>query len=1270
MKKFFLFILLQALVMLCGTARAESTYVTIGNSSSSSSFYVMPYCTDKGNSLTQSIYTASEIGVSGTISKIAYYVSQSTYANNIMGLATDIVEIYMATRTGDTFTSETERLPLSTMTLVYSGNPTLGQSTGWEELTLTTPFEYNGNNLVVAVRKISSTTNSNLRYCYNSTSQKSIYGFSFSSSAGVEQLYYSVWSDRAVTRFQIEQTTFEVGGFKYVVNDKDAKTVSVIANNYSGIVKIPETTEYEGVTYSVTGIGKDAFSGCTSLTYVLLNNGLETIGANAFSGCTSLSSISIPASMTSIADGAFSGCSNLKTVTVDGPVVEKSYTYSSNLKTIFGSQVTKYTIGNNATKIGDYAFDGASNVTSLTMGQNVKEIGQGSFRLCSGLTSLTLPTVLTSIGSSAFQNCSNITEVKIPSSVASIRSFAFSGCESLTKAEFASIESLCSINFTGTQANPLYYAKHLYVDGLEVTDIKIPNSVTRIGSYAFENAQYIKSISIPSSVTSIGESAFWQNNRLEKVDYGSVESLCKINFESASAQPSSEMQIMHLFVNGSEITDLVIPNTVSSIGAYAFYNMQYLKSVHIPSSVTSIGKDAFKYVYGGVKADFESIESLCKISFANEDSNPLSNSNLYVNGIEVKDVVVPNTISSIGDYTFCNATNIESVSIQSSVTDIASSAFEGCSKLATVSIDSPVLVEKTYSSSSDNNLPYLFGSQVTKFIIGDTPTKIGDYTFYQRTGITEVKFGKNIKSIGQRAFYGCTGVTFVVLPEGLTSVGTYAFYGSGMKSLSLPSTLTSIGSYAFGSCSNLNDVYVHYITPPTLSSGFSKYGNLHVYKQMENNYSSQTYWKNFTIVDDIDYQTVTGITFGQPNYTIEVGDLGELTCSVSPSNALLKDVKWSTDDTDIIFVDENTGQFVGLSDGVATVTATSVDYNGFSATVQIYVGNTEREDAIALSQSAIDLRINNSYTLTATQVTNTGSDKPVTWTSSNTSVATVSNGVVTGVGEGNATITASIAGGKSATCLVNVYMLKAVIADGSLSTYTNSTTEIYDQIIYARNYSNTKWQSLYVPFTMKYEDWKDEYDVAYINSVRQYDDDNDGTIDRTIMDVLQITSGELYPNMPYLIKAKTTGEKTITLQNATLYATEENSIECSTMLSTFTFTGTYSTIPASTLKENGYYAMGGGGLIMTNGTSNLKPFRWYMGITSRSPMYNTATDNPSRISVHVIGEEDDMETSLYGVAREEELDDQIFNLNGQMIDASEPLAPGLYIKNGKKVIIR
>lgn len=245
-----------------------------------------------------------------------------------------------------------------------------------------------------------------------------------------------------------------------------------------------------------------------------------------------------------------------------------------------------------------------------------------------------------------------------------------------------------------------------------------------------------------------------------------------------------------------------------------------------------------------------------------------------------------------------------------------------------------------------------------------------------------------------------------------------------------------------------------------------------------------------------------------------------------------------------------------------------------------------------------------------------------------------------------------------------------ILSDETTTEFENLVTLTYDKIDYTRNFTNTKWQSLYVPFTMRYEDWKDDYDVSFINSVRQYDNNNDGTIDETIMDVLQITGGELYPNMPYLIKAKTTGEKTISLQNATLYPTEENSIECSTMLSTFTFTGTYSTIPAATLEENGYYAMGGGGLIMTNGTSNLKPFRWYMGITSRSPMYNTSTDNPSRISVHVIGEEDDMETSLYGVAREEELDDQIFNFNGQMMDASEPLVPGFYIKNGKKVIIR
>lgn len=231
-------------------------------------------------------------------------------------------------------------------------------------------------------------------------------------------------------------------------------------------------------------------------------------------------------------------------------------------------------------------------------------------------------------------------------------------------------------------------------------------------------------------------------------------------------------------------------------------------------------------------------------------------------------------------------------------------------------------------------------------------------------------------------------------------------------------------------------------------------------------------------------------------------------------------------------------------------------------------------------------------------------------------------------------------------------------------TYTFESQLYGHEISYTRTFNHTKWQALYIPFSMSYEEWKNDFDIAYINGIRQYDMNDDGDIDETIMDVIKIKQGSLIPNTPYLIGAKTICEKTITVNNATLYKAEENSIDCRTTIAEYTFTGNYSTIPASTLIANNYYAMGGGSLVITDGTNGLNPYRWYMKIDSRSPMYNVS-NGAKAITINVIGEE---ETT--GICQLRMTNDElpVYDLNGRKVNENN-LKPGVYVKNGKKIII-
>ena len=224
-------------------------------------------------------------------------------------------------------------------------------------------------------------------------------------------------------------------------------------------------------------------------------------------------------------------------------------------------------------------------------------------------------------------------------------------------------------------------------------------------------------------------------------------------------------------------------------------------------------------------------------------------------------------------------------------------------------------------------------------------------------------------------------------------------------------------------------------------------------------------------------------------------------------------------------------------------------------------------------------------------------------------------------------------------------------------------------IYYTRNFTNTNWQALYLPFSLNYEDWKDDFEVAYINTVRQYDDNGDGRADRTIMEAVKKNSGSTAPNTPYLIRAKTAGEKTFFVENATLYPAENNSVDCSTTTARFTFTGTYQKATFGGLARN-YYGINEGRLSVLNITLPVPPYRWYMSVGTRSSVYDTSGWGWAKeISISVVGEEETTGVEELRIMNYELPDDKlpVYDLNGRKVDN---LKPGIYVKNGKKFVVR
>ena len=178
----------------------------------------------------------------------------------------------------------------------------------------------------------------------------------------------------------------------------------------------------------------------------------------------------------------------------------------------------------------------------------------GSIVIPSEITHNNVTYSVTSIGNEAFYECKGLTSIEIPNSVTSIGNEAFWGCRGLTS-------------------------------------VTIPNSVTSIGGRAFQGCSGLTSIEIPNSVTSIGNYAFYGCSGLKEVHINDLSAWCNISFGGSDANPLNYAE--NLYFNDELVTDLVIPNSVTSIGNYAFYECKGLTSVTIPNSVTSIGEYAF-----------------------------------------------------------------------------------------------------------------------------------------------------------------------------------------------------------------------------------------------------------------------------------------------------------------------------------------------------------------------------------------------------------------------------------------------------------------------------------------------------------------------------------------------------------------------------------------------------------------------------------------------------------------------------------------------------
>lgn len=542
-----------------------------------------------------------------------------------------------------------------------------------------------------------------------------------------------------LTEFFVDNNNAYYSTLEGVLFNKDKTELVSYPNSKSDNYVIPN---------SVTSIGKRSFYGCTNLSFVTIPNSVTMIDDGSFMNCTNLNMINIPSAVTKIGYNAFRGCNSLTTVTIP----------------------------NSVTSIGGNAFEGCTSLITLSLGSSVTSIGQSAFSGCSSLKSVTIPNSVTSIKHSVFSGCTSLNNITVESGNNNYdsRNNCNAIIETATNTLIAGCKNTTIPNSITTIGN------NAFLKCIDLSSITIPNSVTEIDDQAFYGCTSLTSLTIPNSVISIGYRVFSYCSGLNSLavesgnnNYDSRNN-CNAIIETAtntlivgcknSSIPNTVITIGdYAFLGCTGLSSINIPNSVTTIDAYAFMNCTDLSSINIPNSVTEIGQLAF---FG--------------TALYNNQPDGLIYADMWVIGYK----------GTMPDRT--------SIVLREGCVGIANSAFFGFSGLVSVTIPNTV---KTIGRGAFESCIGL-----TSVIIPNGVTKIAEWAFGNCYSLASVNIPNSVTSIGGSAFYK-TRLTSVIIPNSVTELGNSAFREcTGLTSVTIPNSVVSIGRWAFAWCSNLTTI--------------------------------------------------------------------------------------------------------------------------------------------------------------------------------------------------------------------------------------------------------------------------------------------------------------------------------------------------------------------------------------------------------------------------------------------------------------------------------
>lgn len=506
---------------------------------------------------------------------------------------------------------------------------------------------------------------------------------------------------------QASAEAFTVNGVVYRITNTGVAVNNLAAdNNLNGIVYVPEEVQYGSTTYKVTGIdylgnkdikeislpgtikkiadrtfmncnnlqtvklgegisyvSEEMFYNCTALQNISLPNSLQYISTTAFRGCTSLKSIQLPESLDSLGDYVFLDCESLSNIVLPKSlhaIGHSCFSGCNELSTIKVSPANPYfsTDGKAIFNKDKTVLYTTIPLTSYNIPSTVRELESYAFSAQTDMTSITMPEGLTSIGRSAFSSCYKLEQLVIPSTVRSIDAGAFHGCSALNK-------------------------------------INIPQGIKSLADGVLSNSG-IKTLDIPSSVNYIGERAFSKCKSLLSINL--PDGLTLLNYG--------------LFEECEQLSDIQIPSTVTTIKEDAFNGCKALKTITLPASLSTLENEPYSGsgIFSGCSA-LKSILVEAGNKYFESDGTALYNKTkdtLICFPRGVTDVVVPQSVKTIGRKAFFGCDSLQNIMFDDGVSDlvIEERAFEKCKNINKFVITSAIK-EVKYDAFKDAHINQL-----------------------------------------------------------------------------------------------------------------------------------------------------------------------------------------------------------------------------------------------------------------------------------------------------------------------------------------------------------------------------------------------------------------------------------------------------------------------------------------------------------------------------------------------------------------------------------